>query len=66
MVRNIKNNFLGWTKYVDYSFLDCRRGNLWIMVGKNWKISLEIQGQHITTTAPIMSGAVYFSFRYLT
>lgn len=28
-------HFLGWTKYVNYSFLDCKRGNLWIMVGKN-------------------------------
>lgn len=40
-------------------------GNLWIMVGKNWRISPEIQGQRITTAAPIMSGAVIFSIRYL-
>lgn len=34
MMRNMKNNFLGWTKYVICNFLDCWRGNLWIMVGK--------------------------------
>lgn len=65
MMRNMRNNFLGWTKYVNYSFLDPKRGILWIMVGKNYKIYPKIQDQLITATAPITSGAVIFSFRDL-